>query len=116
MADQIKQTQIQADIVDLLKLAIERGASDLLITVGLPPMVRLDGEWRPTEYDPLTPNLTRRLMYSMMDEKKQRNFEESKDLDFSFSLSGHGRFRVNEYSNAPDFFASRAACSRGNCA
>jgi twitching motility protein PilT len=58
-------------------------------------MIKQDGEWRPTEHDVLTPNLTRRLMYAMMDEKKQRNFEERKDLDFSFSLSGHGRFRVN---------------------
>jgi twitching motility protein PilT len=97
MSDQIRSTQIQADIVDLLKMAIERQASDLLITVGLPPMLKLDGEWRPTDYDPLTPNLTRRLMYALMDEKKQRNFEERKDLDFSFSLSGHGRFRVNVF-------------------
>jgi len=97
MADQIKATQIQTDIVDLLRLAAERKASDLLLTVGLPPMIRIDGEWRQTEFDPLTPNLTRRLMYSMMDEKKQRNFEELKDLDFSFSLSGHGRFRVNVF-------------------
>ncbi len=97
MSDQIRSTQIQADIVDLLKMAIERQASDLLITVGLPPMLKLDGEWRPTDYDPLTPNLTRRLMYALMDEKKQRNYEERKDLDFSFSLSGHGRFRVNVF-------------------
>jgi len=97
MADQIRSTQIQADIVDLLKLAIERRASDLLLTVGLPPMLRLDGEWRPTEYEVLTATMTRRLMYALMDEKKQRNFEERKDLDFSFSLSGHGRFRVNVF-------------------
>lgn len=97
MADQIRSTQIQADIVDLLKLAIERRASDLLITVGLPPMLRISGEWRPTEYETLTPTMTRRLMYALMDEKKQRNFEERKDLDFSFSLSGHGRFRVNTF-------------------
>jgi len=95
MADQIRSTQTQVDIVDLLKLAVERGASDLVLTVGLAPMVKVHGEWRPTEHDVLTPNVTRRLMYSMMDEKKQRNFEERKDLDFSFSLSGHGRFRVN---------------------
>lgn len=97
MADQIRSTQIQADIVDLLKLAIERRASDLLLTVGLPPMLRLSGEWRPTEFDTLTATMTRRLMYALMDEKKQRNFEERKDLDFSFSLSGHGRFRVNVF-------------------
>ncbi|MDZ7800370.1 MAG: type IV pilus twitching motility protein PilT [Trueperaceae bacterium] len=97
MADQIRQTQLQVDIVDLLRSAVERGASDLLLTVGLPPMLKVDGEWRPTEHDPLTPNMTRRLMYSIMDEKKQRNFEERKDLDFSFSLSGQGRFRVNVF-------------------
>ncbi len=97
MSDQIRQTQIQVDIVDLLRLAIERKASDLLLTVGLPPMLKLHGEWRPTEHDALNPNMTRRLMYSIMDEKKQRTFEERKDLDFSFSLSGQGRFRVNVF-------------------
>src|SRR5690625_7190280 len=93
MADNLKQTHIQADIVELLKLAIERGASDLLLTAGLPPMLRINGEWRPTEDDTLRPNLTRRPVYSMMDEKKQRNFEERLDLEFRFSLAGRGRFR-----------------------
>src|SRR5690554_5624022 len=60
-------------------------------------MLRVHGEWRPTEHEVLTPTMTRRLMYALMDEKKQRNFEERKDLDFSFSLSGHGRFRVNVF-------------------
>jgi twitching motility protein PilT len=85
------------DIVDLLRQTVESGASDLIVTVGLPPMVRVDGKWTPTSYELCTPNDTRRLMYAMMDEKKQRNFEESKDLDFSFSLVGTGRFRVNAY-------------------
>lgn len=97
MADQLKATQLQVDIVTLLRLAMERRASDLIITVGLPPMLRIDGEWRPTEYEKLTPTMTRRLMYSMMDEKKQRIFEEARELDFSFSLSGQGRFRVNVF-------------------
>ena len=74
MADNMKQTQIQADIVELLKLAVDRGASDLLLTAGLPPMLRLHGDWQPTTFDTLTPNLTSRLMYSTMDEKKQRRF------------------------------------------
>jgi len=90
-----KETQIQADIVTLLQMAIERDASDLILTVGLPPMLRIHGDWSPSEYDPLTPSVTRRLMYSMMDEKKQRVFEENRELDFSFSLTGQGRFRVN---------------------
>jgi twitching motility protein PilT len=95
VSDQIRATQQQIDIVDLLRLAIDRRASDLVLTVGLPPMLKIHGEWGPTEHDKLTPTMTRRLMYAMMDEKKQRNFEERKDLDFSFSLAGQGRFRVN---------------------
>jgi twitching motility protein PilT len=97
MSDQIRATQQQVDIVDLLKMAVDRGASDLVITVGLPPMIKIHGEWRPSEHEVLSPNMTRRLMYSMMDEKKQRNYEERKDLDFSFALTGHGRFRVNVF-------------------
>jgi twitching motility protein PilT len=97
MADPFKATQMPVDIVTLLRLAIERRASDLILTVGLPPMLRIDGEWRPTEYETMTPTMTRRLMYSMMDEKKQRVFEEGRELDFSFSLSGQGRFRVNVF-------------------
>ncbi len=85
------------DIVDLLRMTSERRASDLILTVGLPPMLRLDGEWQPTEGDTLTPNDTRRLLYTMMDEKKQRDFEERRELDFSFSLTGYGRFRVNAF-------------------
>jgi twitching motility protein PilT len=83
------------DIVDLLNIGVDRGASDLVITVGVPPMIKIDGEFQPTEYEPLTPQETRRLTYALMDEKQQRVFEENKELDFSFSLPGKGRFRVN---------------------
>ncbi|MER3480996.1 MAG: type IV pili twitching motility protein PilT [Meiothermus sp.] len=85
------------DIVDLLTLAVDRNASDLVITVGLPPMIKIDGEFHPTEHGALTPQDTRRLMYALMDEKQQRNFEEEKELDFSFSLPAKGRFRVNVF-------------------
>lgn len=64
------------EIIPLLRLASERRASDLLLTTGLPPMLHLDGAWQPTEFEPLTANDTRRLMYALMDEKKQRDFEE----------------------------------------
>ncbi len=85
------------DIVDLLKLAKRRGASDLVITVGIPPMLKIDGEFVPTEHKKLTPQETRRLMYALMDEKQQRVFEEQRELDFSFSLPGEGRFRINVF-------------------
>lgn len=85
------------DIVDLLTLAVDRNASDLVITVGLPPMIKIDGEFHPTEHEALTPQDTRRLMYALMDEKQQRHFEEEKELDFSFSLPAKGRYRVNVF-------------------
>lgn len=85
------------DMVDLLTLSIDRGASDLVLTVGLPPMTKIDGEFLPTEYDSLTPQDTRRLLYTLMDDRQQRVFEEDKELDFSFSLPGKGRFRVNVF-------------------
>jgi twitching motility protein PilT len=88
-------TRPAIDVVDLLKRTVERGASDLIITAGLPPMLKIAGAWTPTEHDPLTPAATRKIMYTMMDERKQKTFEERRDLDFSFSLSGFGRFRVN---------------------
>ena len=91
------QANMPADIVTLLKMTKERGASDLILTTGLPPMLRIDGEWRPTDFDSLNATATRRLMYSIMDEKKQRVFEENRELDFSFSLTGQGRFRVNAF-------------------
>jgi twitching motility protein PilT len=60
-------------------------------------MLRVDGEWQKTGYEVLTPKLSRRLMYAIMDEKRQRTFEEHKELDFSFALTGFGRFRVNVF-------------------
>lgn len=84
-------------IVTLLQLAVERGASDLLITVGAPPMLRIDGQYVPTDYPRLTPLDSRRLMYDIMDDKQQRRFEEAKELDFSFALAKQGRFRVNAF-------------------
>ncbi len=93
-------TQInnETNIVDILRYAVERNASDVILTTGLPPQFKVHGEFSSGEYTtPLTPNETRRLMYAMMDEKRQRNFEESRDIDFSFALSGLGRFRVNAF-------------------
>jgi twitching motility protein PilT len=93
-------TQInnETTIVDILRYAVERSASDVILTTGLPPQFKVHGEFGSGEYTtPLTPNETRRLMYAMMDEKRQRNFEELRDIDFSFALSGLGRFRVNAF-------------------
>ncbi len=90
-------TKAPIDIVELFRLAKAKEASDLILTVGLPPMLKINGEFFPTNHPKLTPQDTRRMMYALMDEKQQRRFEEERELDFSFSLPGEGRFRVNVF-------------------
>ncbi len=88
-------TSTELNIVDILRFAVERNASDIILTVGLPPQIKVHGDYITADWPSLTPNDTRKLMYAMMDERRQRNFEESRDIDFSFALAGLGRFRVN---------------------
>ncbi|MBF0542950.1 MAG: type IV pilus twitching motility protein PilT [Candidatus Riflebacteria bacterium] len=82
---------------DLLNLVIENGASDLHITVGTPPVIRVDGELVQTDLDVLTPMDTRSLIYNMLTAEQQKEFEENLELDLSYSVHGFGRFRVNVY-------------------
>ncbi len=85
------------EISDLFKLTYDRGASDLLLTAGAPPLIRLHGEIVPTEYPALAPDTVKRLIYSLLNEKQRLEFEEKKELDLSLSLGGAHRFRVNCY-------------------
>ncbi len=82
---------------DLLNIVIENEASDLHITVGSPPVIRVDGELIPTDLDVLTPMDTRSLVYNMLTAEQQKEFEEKLELDISYSVHGFGRFRVNVY-------------------
>ncbi len=82
---------------DLLNLVIENGASDLHLTVGTPPVIRVDGELIQTDLDVLTPMDTRSLIYNMLTAEQQKEFEENMELDLSYSVHGFGRFRVNVY-------------------
>ncbi|RCK80278.1 MAG: Twitching motility protein PilT [Candidatus Ozemobacter sibiricus] len=82
---------------DLLNIVIENEASDLHITVGSPPVIRVDGELIPTDLDVLTPMDTRSLVYNMLTAEQQKEFEENLELDISYSVHGFGRFRVNVY-------------------
>ncbi|MDP8246341.1 MAG: type IV pilus twitching motility protein PilT [Candidatus Hinthialibacter antarcticus] len=85
------------EIAELFKLTYERGASDLLLTAGTPPLIRLHGELIPTEYPTLTPDMVKRLIYSLLNEKQRLEYEEKKELDLSLGLGGTHRFRVNCY-------------------
>jgi len=84
-------------IDQLLKIAIERNASDLHITAGLPPMLRVDGRLVPTEFPRLKPEDTRRLVYAILNDKQREKFERDLELDTSYGIAGYGRFRLNVF-------------------
>jgi twitching motility protein PilT len=88
---------LQSGLSDYLFDAIERGASDLHVTAGVPPMVRIRGEVEPLDYPPLTPNATRELIYDILSNDQRQRLENDWELDFSYSLPRTARFRVNVY-------------------
>jgi twitching motility protein PilT len=73
----------------------KKGASDLHLTVGAPPMIRVDGKLVKMDFDRLTPEVTKKLAYSMMNEKQKLKFEENSELDLSFGIENLSRFRCN---------------------
>jgi twitching motility protein PilT len=81
----------------LLEQIVETNASDLHITAGIPPQLRIDGELRPTEYDPLTPDQTEALIYSVLREDQRKRFEQNRELDLSFGVKNLSRFRMNVF-------------------
>ncbi len=85
------------DIVELLSKAVKQGASDIIFSVGVPPMIRYQGRLRPYGKEPLTPELTKRMVYSLLDDEQKARFEETMELDLSISIKGIGRFRINAY-------------------
>src|SRR6266853_905816 len=83
---------------DLLPIMIGRGASDLHITTGTSPQIRLHGKLTPlTQFERLTPQDTQRLAYSVLNEGQKQKFEEDNELDLSFGIQGLARFRCNVY-------------------
>jgi twitching motility protein PilT len=84
-----------ATIYDLLKVMIEKGASDLHITTGSPPRLRVDGKLIPLDHPPLTPAETKSLCYSILTDNQKHKFEESNELDLSFGVKNLSRFRGN---------------------
>lgn len=83
---------------ELLKLMVEKKASDLHITVGLSPRLRIDGILVAlNELPPLTPEETQELAYSILTEQQKNKFEEEKELDASIGVKNLGRFRINIY-------------------
>ncbi len=81
----------------LLDDMVQRRASDLHLTAGVPPELRIDGVLVPTEYDVLTPEANAQLAYSVMSDEQRKRFETTKELDFSFGIKALARFRANVF-------------------
>lgn len=79
----------------LLKSMVEQGGSDLHITTGSPPQVRIDGQMIPLKLPPLMPSETKQLCYSILTDAQKKKFEEENELDLSFGVKGLSRFRGN---------------------
>jgi twitching motility protein PilT len=86
-----------ASIYDLLKIMIEKGASDLHITTASPPRLRVDGKLVPLDHPQLTPVDTKALCYSILTDAQKHKFEEHSELDLSFGVKGLSRFRGNVF-------------------
>ncbi len=87
----------QLNLQALLKAMLDKGASDLHITAGSPPRLRIDNELVRLQTDPLGPVDTKTLCYSVMNDAQKLRFEEDLEIDFSFGIRGVARFRANVY-------------------
>jgi twitching motility protein PilT len=85
------------DVTDLLRYAVEAGASDLHLKAGNVPFVRVDGALEPAPYPALTPEDTIGSAVALMPEHKRREFEATSEADFGHTIAGVGRFRVNVF-------------------
>jgi twitching motility protein PilT len=84
-----------ATLYELLKLMIEKNASDLHVTTGSPPRLRVDGKLVNIEHPPLNPADTKSLCYSVLTDAQKHKYEENNELDLSFGVKGLSRFRAN---------------------
>ncbi len=86
------------DIAELLAFSVKNGASDLHLSAGLPPMIRVDGDIRRINVPPMEHKEVHTLIYDIMNDKQRKDFEEFFETDFSFEIPGLARFRVNAFN------------------
>ena len=87
------------DIAQLLAFSVKNGASDLHLSAGLPPMIRVDGDVRRINVDPMDHELVHSMVYDIMNDKQRKAYEEFWETDFSFEIPGLARFRVNAFNH-----------------
>ncbi len=88
------------DITELLDFSVKHNASDLHLSAGVPPMVRIDGDVRKLGIPAFTHQEVHRLVFEIMNDAQRSEFEEKLEVDFSFELHNVGRFRVNAFNQS----------------
>src|SRR6187397_1425181 len=86
------------DITQLLAFSVKNKASDLHLSSGLPPMIRVHGDVRRINVDPLEHKQVHDMVYDIMNDSQRKNYEETLECDFSFEIQGLARFRVNAFN------------------
>ncbi len=86
------------DITELLGFSVKQGASDLHITAGMPPLIRVDGDMRKISVPPMDHKEVHALIYEIMPDKQRKDYEQFMETDFSFEVPGLARFRVNAFN------------------
>lgn len=87
------------DITELLAFSYKQGASDLHLSAGLPPIIRIDGDVRRINLPPMDQKEVHGLIYDIMNDKQRKDLEEHLEADFSFDVPGVARFRVNAFNH-----------------
>ena len=87
------------DIAELLTFSVKNGASDLHLSAGLPPMIRVDGDMRKVNVPALDHKTVHGLVYDIMNDKQRKDYEEFLETDFSFEIPDLARFRVNAFNH-----------------
>jgi len=87
------------DITELLAFSAKQNASDLHLSAGLPPMIRVDGDVRRINLPPMAHKEVHALIYDIMNDKQRKDYEEFLETDFSFEVPGVARFRVNAFNH-----------------
>jgi len=87
------------DITELLAFGVKQGASDLHLSAGLPPMIRVDGDVRRINVPPLDHKSVHQLIYDIMNDQQRQLYESQLETDFSFEIKGLARFRVNVFNH-----------------
>ena len=86
------------DITELLAFGVKNGASDLHLSAGMPPMIRVDGDVRRINVPAMDHSTVHGLIYDIMNDKQRKDYEEYLETDFSFEIKGLARFRVNAFN------------------